>query len=267
MTTNQNEIAILFIGDVVGRPGRHYLQKHLSSLISETGADLTIANGENSAGGLGIDAKCAEELFRAGVDIITSGNHVWNRREFIPYLNGHSDKITRPINYPDGAPGSGFCIIKTKDGSPVLVLNAIGRVFMPDLVDCPFGAIDKLLKEHDAIKIKILDFHAEATSEKIAIGFCFDGRLSAVIGTHTHVQTADERILSSGTAYISDVGMCGPWESVIGVQADTIIKRFKTSLPTRFEVATGDVVCGAVLLKCDKTTGKTNSIKRIHTIG
>ena len=262
---------ILFIGDVVGKPGRQFLQRRLGDLAREIGAELVIANGENSAGGLGINAKCAEELFGAGVDVITSGNHVWDKKEFLPYLNQNTTRIVRPMNYPSGVPGVGFCVVNLKDGTPVLILNAIGRVLMSELlVDCPFAVVDKFLMEQEvgseSVKIKILDFHAEATSEKLAMGFCFNGRLSAILGTHTHVQTADARILSHATAYISDVGMCGPWQSVIGMEVDNIVKRFRTALPTRFEVAKGSIVCGAVSLTFDKLTGKAVSIERLHLI-
>jgi len=219
----------------------------MADIRAKYAPDWVIANGENSAGGLGISPDTAEELFSYGIEFITSGNHVWSKREVIPYLEKNAKRIIRPLNYPPGAPGEGWAVIE-KPGLPRLaVFNLLGRVFMDDLVDCPFRAIGALLDSGDVkAELSLVDFHAEATSEKIAMGYFLDGRVGALVGTHTHVQTADERILPKGTAYISDAGMCGPLESVIGVKQELVVERFVSGLPTKFPVAGGVSVVNGV---------------------
>jgi metallophosphoesterase (TIGR00282 family) len=234
------------------------VQDILPGLRSEYGIDLVIANVENVAHGIGTTTRLADELLEQGIDVMTSGNHIWAHKEIIPYLE--NDKpIMRPLNYPQGVPGKGYVI---KDN--VAVINLIGRTFMSSY-DCPFRAAEKLLGELGNVpKIKIIDFHAEATSEKVALGRYFDGRVSAVLGTHTHVGTIDARILSGGTAYVTDIGMTGPLESVIGDNTDEVIQRFLTGIPNRLVVASGPVIFTAMLLDIDETTGKAKSIERIY---
>lgn len=252
---------ILMIGDVVGRPGRRAVQQFLPGLRHDYRIDIVIANGENSAGGIGITLDTANELFECGVDVITTGNHVWAKKEIIPHLDGELP-ILRPLNYPPGAPGRGS--LKVKD---VLIVNVIGRVFLGEF-DCPFRAMDRLLSETGKdSKIIIVDFHAEATSEKVAMGRYLDGRVSAVLGTHTHVATADARILHQGTAYVTDVGMVGPVDSVIGVDAESAIRSFLTGMPHRFFISEGSASLDAVLVEVDDSTGKATSIKRIQMKG
>jgi metallophosphoesterase (TIGR00282 family) len=246
------------IGDVVGRPGRRAVQRFLPGLIHDYNLGLVIANGENTAGGLGITPDTAKELCESGVDVITTGNHVWAKKEIIPHLDGELP-ILRPLNYPPGAPGRGFLEMKG-----VLVVNLIGRVFIGQY-DCPFRTIDCLLLESQIeSKVVIVDFHAEATSEKVAMGRYLDGRVSAMLGTHTHVATADSYILPKGTAYVTDVGMVGPVDSVIGVDTQSAIQNFLTGMPHRFFVSEGAVKFDAILIEVDETTGKATSIKRIH---
>ncbi len=258
---------ILFLGDVVGKPGRVALGHKLGSICSREKPDLVIANGENAAGGLGLDPGTAKEIFDAGVDVITTGNHIWKKREINSSLAANGSRILRPLNYPPGAPGSGVGIFEATNGQRVGVVNAIGRVFMPDYVDCPFRGVDSVLQDElKDVNIIFVDFHCEATSEKVAMGLYLDGRVSVVVGTHTHVQTADERVLPKGTAYITDVGMCGPRESVIGMSPEHIIERFLTSRPTRFEVPAGTSIINGVVVEVEETTGKANSIKRIFEI-
>ncbi|NLE08132.1 MAG: TIGR00282 family metallophosphoesterase [Dehalococcoidales bacterium] len=249
---------ILAIGDIIGRPGRMAVQDILPGLRSEYGIDLVIANVENVAHGIGTTTRLADELLEQGIDVMTSGNHIWAHKEIIPYLE--NDKpIMRPLNYPQGVPGKGYVI---QDN--VAVINLNGRTFMSSY-DCPFRAAEKLLGELGNVpKIKIIDFHAEATSEKVALGRYFDGRVSAVLGTHTHVGTIDARILSGGTAYVTDIGMTGPLESVIGDNTDEVIQRFLTGIPNRLVVASGPVIFTAMLLDIDETTGKAKSIERIY---
>ena len=234
------------------------VQDILPGLRSEYGIDLVIANVENVAHGIGTTTRLADELLEQGIDVMTSGNHIWAHKEIIPYLE--NDKpIMRPLNYPQGVPGKGYVI---QDN--VAVINLIGRTFMSSY-DCPFRAAEKLLGELGNVpKIKIIDFHAEATSEKVALGRYFDGRVSAVLGTHTHVGTIDARILSGGTAYVTDIGMTGPLESVIGDNTDEVIQRFLTGIPNRLVVASGPVIFTAMLLDIDDTTGKAKSIERIY---
>lgn len=249
-------LGILFIGDIVGRPGRAALSQLISRVKRQKSVDLVIANGENSAGGTGITREVASELFRDGVDLITGGNHMWDKREALDLLM-EERRIIRPANYPPGTPGMGFCL--TEIGLPprrVLLINVCGRTFMPDL-DCPFRTVEQVLNEHSRPgDIVIVDMHAEATSEKAALAFYLDGRVTAVLGTHTHVQTADERLLPKGTAFISDVGMVGPWNSILGVEVEPVIYKFLTALPARFEVASGPVVANAVYLQIDPSSGK-----------
>lgn len=259
---------LLFIGDIFGRPGRTIVRHRVHRLVSEHNVDLVIANAENSAGGFGLTAQIAEELFDLGIHVLTTGNHVWDKREILDYFNSAKDepysparRVLRPANYPEGTPGVGLYQGTTRNGVPYAVLNLQGRVFMGN-IDDPFRVADDLLKQVTA-KVIFVDMHAEATSEKVALGFYLDGRVTAVVGTHTHVPTADERILPNGTAYQTDVGMTGPYDSVIGVQKELIINRFLTNLPVRFEAATGDVKLCAVVVDCDEKTGRARSIQRI----
>ena len=259
---------ILFIGDIFGRPGRTIVRQHLSALLKEHAVDLCIANGENAAGGFGLTPQIAEEFFDLGIDVITTGNHVWDKRELIDYFNGAANepysparRVLRPANYPAGTPGVGVYEGTTRSGVAYAVVNLQGRVFMP-AIDCPFRVADRLLAQI-AAKVIVLDIHAEATSEKVALGWYLDGRVTAVVGTHTHIPTADTRLLPGGTAYQTDVGMTGPYDSVIGVQKEQILQRFLTSLPARFEAAVNDVRFCAVLVDCDEQTGRARSIERI----
>lgn len=256
---------ILFIGDIVGKPGRKALAGFLKEICTEYRIDFTIANGENAAGGFGITESVAGELFGAGIDVLTTGNHVWDKKEAITYLP-KENRILRPLNYPPGTPGVGSITVRSRTGVPVGVVNIEGRVFMRP-VDCPFRAVEAELEVlgKDAAVI-LVDFHAEATSEKLAMGWFLDGRASAVVGTHTHVQTADERILPGGTAYITDVGMTGPSESVIGVNKDIIVRRFLSSLPERFETAKRHPQIQAVVVEVDPETGSASSIQRVSRI-
>lgn len=266
---------ILFFSDIVGRSGRRVLKESLEMLKEQYEPEVVIANGENAAGGLGLDLKTADEIFSAGIEIITSGNHIWSKREIKTYLDKTSqDKkkiVLRPANFPKGAPGVGHYVYETKNGFRIGVLNLMGRVFIPDLVDCPFRKADELVAElSQTCDIIFVDFHAEATSEKMALGHYLDGRVSAVVGTHTHVQTADEKVLAKGTAYISDVGMCGPADSVLGVNKNFIIERFLTARPSKFEVAAGPAQINAVLIevqtKSDEKIKKAINIQRINFI-
>ena len=249
---------ILMVGDVIGKPGRRAVQTLIPSLRREHGIDFVIANGENTAGGFGLTADTANELLESGVDVLTSGNHIWDQKEIIPYLD-EGLPLVRPANYPD-APGRGSLLHKN-----VLVVNLLGRVFMPAL-DCPFRTADAILREAEASDkpaVIIVDFHAEATSEKQALGWYLDGRVSAVLGTHTHVGTVDYKILPKGTAYVSDVGMTGPMDSVIGSDANVVIDRFLTGMPQRLPVASGPVILNSVMIDVDEETGKARSIERL----
>ena len=251
---------ILAIGDIIGKPGRNALKEILPALCDEHNIDLVVGNGENAAGGLGLTPSTAEDLFDSGIDVITTGNHIWAHSDIIPYLNSEL-AILRPLNYPPMNPGRGY-LLKNN----VLIVNLVGRVFMGH-VDCPFRAMDQLLVEfeHKSIPI-IVDFHAEATSEKVAMGRYLDGRVSAVVGTHTHVGTADARILPGGTAYVTDIGMVGPRDSVIGDDTDSVIKRFLTQIPSRLSVGKGDVSLDAILVEVDEKTGKAVDIRRIQEL-
>jgi 2',3'-cyclic-nucleotide 2'-phosphodiesterase len=251
---------ILFIGDIFGSPGRRIVSDHLQDIIETNSVDLAIANAENAAGGFGVTPSIAEDLFAMGLDVLTSGNHVWDKRELYEYLN-RQPRMLRPANYPD-APGSGLVVYRARNGVECAVMNLQGRVYMPH-TDCPFRTADRLLASLDSsVKVRFVDFHAEVTSEKIAMGRYLDGRVSAVVGTHTHVPTADTRILPEGTAYQTDCGMTGPYDSVIGVQTDIIIQRFLTALPVRMEAARQDAELHAVLVDVDETTGKARTVRR-----
>lgn len=246
------------LGDVIGRPGRRAVNALLPGLRQEYGIELVIANGENAAGGLGLTRETAEELFKSGVDVITSGNHVWAQREIITALDSDL-AILRPLNYPPGVPGHGYL---TK--GETLVVNLLGRTFIGNF-DCPFRAMDQLLEELADNKppVIIVDFHAEATSEKVAMGWHLDGRVSAVLGTHTHVGTVDARLLPKGTASITDVGMIGPIDSVIGDDIDVVLRRFLTQLPHRISVGKGSVLLNSVLVEIEEATGRAKNISRI----
>jgi metallophosphoesterase (TIGR00282 family) len=249
---------ILAIGDIVGKPGRNAVAELVPGLRERYGLDMVIANGENAAGGVGLTPDTAKELFEFGIDVLTSGNHIWAWKEIIPYLEGEMPLI-RPLNYPPGVPGKGY-LIKNK----VLIVNLIGRTFIGNF-DCPFRAMDKLLAEvrHEPPVI-IVDFHAEATSEKMAMGRYLDGRVSAVLGTHTHVGTIDAQLLPKGTAYVTDIGMTGPIDSVIGDDTDSVLQRFLTALPHRLSVGKGKPALNAILVEVDKKNGRAKSINRIY---
>ena len=248
---------VLAIGDVIGKPGRRALTELLPALRKEYGINLVVANAENIAGGLGVTPQTAEELLGAGVDVLTSGNHIWANKDIFPYLEGEMP-ILRPLNYPPGVSGRGYLLVHR-----VMVVNLIGRTFMGNY-DCPFRAMDKLLAEvGDKAKIIIVDFHAEATSEKVALGRYLDGRVSAVLGTHTHVGTIDTQIFPGGTAYVSDIGMTGPVDSVIGDDTDSVLSRFLTIIPSRLSVAAGKTALNAVLVDIDDESGRAVSIERI----
>ena len=251
---------ILAIGDIIGKPGRKAVKEILPGLYYEHNIDLVVGNGENAAGGLGLTPSIARELFDSGIDVITTGNHIWAYKEIVPYLYSEP-ALLRPLNYPPTNPGSGYLF---KDN--VLIVNLVGRVFIGNF-DCPFRAMDQLLAEfgHKSIPI-IVDFHAEATSEKVAMGRYLDGRVSAVLGTHTHVGTIDAHILPGGTAYVTDIGMVGPINSVIGDDPDSVINRFLTQIPSRLSVGKGKVNFDAILVEVDENTGKAVDIKRVHKI-
>ena len=253
---------LLMVGDVVGAPGRRAVRENIPALRTELGIDFVVANGENAAGGNGITREVARELFSYGVDALTMGNHVWNHREAYGYVDGE-ERLVRPANYPAGAPGAGMRLFAV-GGVKIAVVNCSGRVFMAPL-DCPFRAMDGILDElAGRAHIILVDFHAEATSEKVAMGWYLDGRVTAVFGTHTHVQTADERLLPGGTAYITDVGMTGPRDSVIGVKKETVLEKFITQLPHRFEVAGGPYQFNAVLVEADAESGRALAVERIQ---
>ncbi len=247
---------ILAIGDIIGKPGRRALSQLLPGLRQQYGIDLVMVNGENAAGGIGLTVETAKEMLDAGADVLTSGNHIWMHREIYPYLDS-AMPILRPLNYPPGVPGRGYMVT-----GKIAVVNLIGRVFIGDL-DCPFRAMDALLAELEP-KIIIVDFHAEATSEKVAMGRYLDGRVSAVLGTHTHVGTTDAQILPSGTAYVSDIGMTGPLDSVIGDDAEAAIARFLTRLPHRLSVGKGKIALNGIVVEIDDDTGQALSIERIY---
>jgi len=247
---------ILVIGDIIGRPGRAAIRELVPDLRHQYQFDLVIANAENAAGGIGLTSSTARELLDADVDILTSGNHIWAQKEIIPYLDGEMP-ILRPLNYPPGVPGRGYII-----SGQVMVVNLIGRTFIGNF-DCPFQTMDQLLAEHK-IPVIIVDFHAEATSEKVAMGRYLDGRVSAVLGTHTHVGTIDTQLLPQGTAYVTDIGMTGPADSIIGDDAEAVLQRFLTGIPYRLSVGKGKVAFNGVMVRIDEESGRAISIDRIH---
>jgi len=257
-------VKVLFIGDIVGRQGRRAARYMVDRYRSAEGVSFVIANAENAAGGVGITPDTADELL-GFIDVLTSGNHIWKKKEIVNYMFS-TYRLLRPANYPEDNPGNGYFIGTAPSGHQVAVLNLEGRVFM-DHPSCPFRTAQALLEEISKhARIIIVDFHAEATSEKVAMGWFLDGKVSAVLGTHTHVQTADERILPNGTAYITDVGMVGPHDSVIGMKPAAVIQRFITGMPTRFEVARGATMFNAVLLEIDPSSGRALSIRRINEL-
>ncbi len=254
---------ILFIGDIFGSPGRRIVADHLQDIIATNSIDLAIANAENSAGGFGVTPEIAENLFAMGLDVLTSGNHVWDRREVFDYLR-RQPRLLRPANYPD-APGSGSLVFTARNGVRCAVFNLQGRTYMPS-TDCPFRKADQLLAELDPeVKVRFVDFHAEVTSEKMAMGWHLDGRVSAVIGTHTHIPTADTRVLPGGTAYQTDCGMTGPYHSIIGVQIDLVMQRFLSGLPVRMEAARSGAELHSVIVDVDESTGRAGGVRR-HTL-
>jgi metallophosphoesterase (TIGR00282 family) len=256
-------LKVLFIGDIIGKPGRHFLKENLPGFRRDNEIDLCIANAENGSGGFGLTPDSADTLFASGIDVITSGNHIWDRKVVMPYLD-NQERLLRPANYPPGTPGKGELLFSTSQGIPVGIINLQGRAFMP-AIDCPFRAAETpLTRLKKEAKIVIVDFHAEATAEKLAMGWFLAGKVSAVVGTHTHVQTADERMLEGGTAYITDVGMTGSIDGVIGMRKKEAIQKFLTQLPRRFVPATGDVRMMAVCIDIDEMSGKAVTIERIN---
>ncbi len=254
---------ILFIGDIVGRPGRKMVTETLTKVKQELPVDIVIANGENAAGGVGLTPETADELFSYGINIITLGNHAWDKKAIYNYLDS-TTRVIRPANQPGAPPGQGLAFLALPSGQKLAVINLMGRAFFNSIMDCPFRAADDLVETaRKTTNLIVVDFHAEATSEKAALGWYLDGKVSAIIGTHTHVQTADERILPQGSAYITDVGMTGPYDSVIGFTPKLVIERFLTQMPVRFEVATGPRQFSALWMSLDEKTGKTTAIKRI----
>jgi metallophosphoesterase (TIGR00282 family) len=254
---------LLFIGDIVGRPGRDLIRRHTRALAALHEADLVIANGENAAGGAGITRDNMLEILSAGVDVITTGNHVWDKRETIEFI-ANEPRLLRPANYPDGTPGAGSCVVAARNGVRVGVINVMGRVFL-HAIDDPFRVAEREIARvrGDGAQVLFVDMHAETTSEKIALSYYLDGMVAAVIGTHTHVQTADERILPGGTACLTDAGMTGPHDGVIGIDKDAIIARFLSGLPARFETAGGDPRLNGVAITVDASTGRATAIERI----
>ncbi len=256
---------VLFLGDVFGKPGRQAVQRLVPRLIARDAIDLVVANAENSASGIGVPPDSADELLAAEVNLLTSGNHIWAKREIVPYLDRAASRLLRPANYPPGTPGRGRAVISTPDGRRLGVVNVEGRVFMRSLED-PFRVA---LAEVEALRAEgvtaiLVDVHCEATSEKNALGWFLDGKVSAVLGTHTHVQTADARVLTNGTAFMTDVGMCGPWDSIIGVKKELVIERFLSARPVSFEPAKRDVWLQGALVDIDETTGRARSIARVQ---
>lgn len=254
---------ILFIGDIFGKPGREVVRRALPALIARESLDFVIANVENSAAGFGVTGDIADTILSYGVDVMTTGNHVWDKKEVLDYIPRQA-RLLRPANFPAGVPGRGSYLGQTRSGEPVGVINVMGRIFMTPLDD-PFAGV---VKEIEALRAKarviIVDFHAEATSEKIAMGWHLDGRVTAVFGTHTHVQTADERILPKGTAYLTDAGMTGPHDSIIGVTTEVALGRFLNSMPARFESATGPGRLNAVIVTADLATGRATAVDRLN---
>jgi 2',3'-cyclic-nucleotide 2'-phosphodiesterase len=253
---------ILFIGDISGSPGRRIVSDRLADIVQARQVDLVIANGENTASGFGITPRLAEELFETGIEVITGGNHIWDRKEILDYIPQHP-RLLRPANFPVSNPGAGLYIGTAPNSVPYAVLNLQGRVFMPSS-DCPFRAADReIARIPPEVRVIFVDFHAETTSEKEAMGWYLDGRVSAVIGTHTHVATADEKVMPGGTAFLTDAGMTGPHNGVIGMDKSGVLRRFLEGLPARFEVASGDVRMNTVLLDVDEMTGRARAIERL----
>ena len=253
---------LLFIGDIVGRPGRELVRRGVGALVAHHRIDLVVANVENAAAGFGVTPEIADDFLSYGIQVMTGGNHTWDKKEIFPYF-AEQPRIIRPANFPAGAPGRGVCVTTAGNGVQVAVVNLMGRVFMT-AIDDPFRvALDEIAAVKAEARIIFVDFHAEATSEKIAMGWHLDGRVAAVVGTHTHVQTADERVLPQGTAYITDVGMTGPHDGVIGVERSAILQRFLTALPQRFETATENPRLNAVIIEADEATGRAKSIERV----
>lgn len=258
-------MVILFIGDIVGEPGRRVITSKLQKIVDTHHVDLIFGNGENVAGGFGITAELAGDLFDLGLSVITTGNHAWDKKETIEFIR-KEPRLLRPANYPEGTPGKGTLVIDLPSGENIGILQVMGRAFMPAL-DCPFQVAKReVLKLKERTKTIIVDMHAETTSEKMAMGHFLDGQVTAVVGTHTHVQTADEQILPKGTAYLTDIGMTGPVHSVIGFKKDLVIEKFLTQMPRRFEVATGPAVLSAALIQCDPNTGKAVEISRVRDL-
>ena len=254
---------ILFIGDIFGRPGRDIAHRAIKPLVAQHDIDFVVANVENSAAGFGVTGDIAETILKSGVDVMTSGNHIWDKKEVLEYIP-RQPKLLRPANFPAGVPGRGAWVGSTRSGTSIAVVNVMGRIFMAPLED-PFAVV---LREIEAARAKarviIVDFHAEATSEKVAMGWHLDGRVTAIFGTHTHVQTADERVLPKGTAYITDVGMTGPHDSIIGVTIDAALSRFVTGMPAKFEAASGGARLNAIIITADAATGRASAIERLN---
>jgi metallophosphoesterase (TIGR00282 family) len=252
---------LLFIGDIFGSPGRNLVARHLKQIVETETIDLTIANGENAAGGFGITPQLAEELFGYGINVLTSGNHIWDKREIYDYF-AREQRLLRPGNYPEELPGSGVIVVEARNGVECAIINLQGRAMMA-AIDCPFRKADAIIADlPENVKVRFVDFHAEATSEKMSMGWYLDGRVSAVIGTHTHVPTADTRILTNGTAYQTDAGMTGPYHSVIGVDKDIILQRFLTQMPVRMEAARHGGELHGVIVEVDESTGRATAVRR-----
>ena len=254
---------LLFIGDIVARPGRELARRAVKPIVRSYNIDMVIANGENAAAGAGITRELTEELLASGIDILTSGNHIWDKREVLEFIDAQP-RLIRPANYPPGAPGAGYAIWRNPQGVGVGVINVMGRVFLAN-IDDPFRVVSEQIARvrADGARIIVVDFHAEASSEKIAMGWHLDGQVTAVVGTHTHVQTADDRVLPGGTAYLTDVGMTGPHDGVIGMERSSVLARFMSGLPARFEPATGDPRLNAVMITADEESGRAIAIERL----
>lgn len=253
---------ILFIGDIFGSAGRGIVAELFQPIVREHAVDLAIANCENAAGGFGVTPQIADDLFSLGIDVLTGGNHIWDKRDIYDYM-GRTPRLIRPANYPGDLPGKGVCIATARNGMACAVVNLQGRTYMTP-IDCPFRTADRLLAElPPTVKVRFVDFHAEVTSEKVALGWYLDGRVSAIIGTHTHIPTADSRILPGGTAYQTDCGMSGPYDSIIGVDKEIVLRKFLTGLPVRMEAARGGVELRAVLVDVDDATGRATGIRRL----
>jgi len=256
-------VKLLFIGDIIGKPGRQAVSRELHRLIDRHMVDMVIANGENAAGGFGITEETANDLFKCGIEVLTSGNHIWDKKDSLAFIN-REERLLRPANYPEGTPGRGSGIFSTAGGIKVAILNLEGRVFMNNL-ECPFRTADREIARLQAeTPIILIDFHAEATSEKTSMGWYLDGRVSALIGTHTHIQTADERILPGGTAYLTDAGMTGSIDSVIGIRKEEAIYKFLSQLPAKFEVAKNNLRLNGVVVTVDETGGRALEVERIN---